>query len=49
MKEHSKPTSWYVAKGNTYITIDELLAHSDEWRAVIREFTNAALNALKDQ
>ena len=49
VKEHSKPTSWYVAKGGTYVTIDELLAHADEWRAAIHEFIAAASNALKDQ
>jgi hypothetical protein len=49
LKEHAKPTSWYVAKGSTYITIDELLAHADGWRAVIQEFMAGASDALKDQ
>jgi hypothetical protein len=48
VKEHAKPTSWYVAKGGTYVTIDELLAHADGWRASIQEFTAAATDALKD-
>lgn len=49
MKEHAKSTSWYVAKGGTYVTIDELLAHADQWRGAIQEFVAAASNALKDQ
>lgn len=49
VKEHSKPTSWYVAKGGTYITIDELLAHADGWSAAIQEFTASASDALKDR
>jgi hypothetical protein len=49
VKEHAKPTSWYVAKGGTYVTIDALLAHADQWRAAIQEFTAAVSKALKDQ
>jgi hypothetical protein len=49
VKEHAKPTSWYVAKGGTYVTIDDLLAHADEWHAAIQQFITAASNALKDQ
>jgi len=49
VKEHAKPTSWYVAKGGTYVTIDSLLAHADAWLAAIQEFTAAASKALKDQ
>jgi len=49
VKEFAKPTSWYVAKGGTYVTIDELLAHADAWFAAIQEFTAAASKALKDQ
>jgi hypothetical protein len=49
VKEHAKPTSWYVAKGDKYVTIDALLAHADDWRAAIQEFTAAASKALKDQ
>lgn len=49
VKEFSKPTSWYVGKGGTTITIDELLAHEDGWLAAIEEFTADAAEALKDQ
>lgn len=49
VKEHAKPTSWYVAKGSTYVTIDALMAHADAWRAAIQELTTAASKALKDQ
>jgi hypothetical protein len=49
IKEHAKPTSWYVAKGGTYVTIDTLLAHADAWLAAIQEFTMAAAKTLKDQ
>ncbi|HVT24164.1 MAG TPA: hypothetical protein VHD95_06010 [Rhizomicrobium sp.] len=49
VKEHAKPTSWYVAKGGTYVTIDALLAHADAWFTAIQEFTTAASKALKDQ
>lgn len=31
VKETPKPTAWYVAKGGTYVTIDQLLAHEDRW------------------
>jgi len=48
IKEHAKPTSWYVAKGHTYVTIDDLLAHTDGWYDAIQEFTTAVLDALKD-
>ncbi len=49
VKEHAKPTSWYVAKDGTYVTIDALLAHAEDWRVAIEEFTAAASKALKDQ
>jgi hypothetical protein len=49
VKEHSKATSWYVAKAGAAITIDELLAHEDGWVAAIQEFTAAAADALKDR
>jgi len=49
LKAHTKPTSWYVAKGGTYITIDALLAHEDGWLAAIQEFMAAVTDALKDQ
>jgi hypothetical protein len=49
VKESTKPTSWYVAKGVTYITIDTLLDHEDGWLAAIREFMAAASDAIKDQ
>jgi hypothetical protein len=48
VKEHAKPTSWYVAKGGTYVTIDALLGHADDWRNAIQEFTTAASKALKE-
>jgi hypothetical protein len=49
VKEHVKATSWYVAKGGTYVTIDELLAHEEGWLAAIQEFIASATDALKDQ
>jgi hypothetical protein len=49
VKEHARPTSWYVAKDGTYVTIDALLTHADAWLAAIQEFTAAASKALKDQ
>jgi hypothetical protein len=49
VKEYLKPTSRYVAKGGTYVTIDELLAHEDGWLAAIQEFMASATHALKDQ
>ena len=49
VKETPKPTAWYVAKGGTYITIEELLAHEDGWLAAIQEIMRAAVDALKDQ
>jgi hypothetical protein len=50
VKEHDRRTSWYVAKkGGTYVTIDALMAHADDWLIAIRDFTVAALKALKDQ
>jgi hypothetical protein len=49
VQEHPKPTSWYVAKGGTYITIDDLLAHGDGWQAAIQEFTAAAPDALRNE
>jgi hypothetical protein len=47
--EHPKPTSRYVAKDGTYVTIDELLAREEGWREAIQEFTAAASKALADQ
>lgn len=49
VKEGEKPTSSYVAKGRSYVTIDELISHSEEWLAAIQEFTTAVSFALKDQ
>jgi hypothetical protein len=49
VKEHSKPTAWYVAKDGTYVTIDALLARAEEWRDAIQEFTAKASNALEHQ
>ena len=49
VKKFPNPTTWYVAKGDKCITIDELLAHADGWSAAIQEFTAAASDALKDQ
>jgi hypothetical protein len=48
VKEHAKLTSWYVAKGGGYVTIDALLDHADDWRNAIQEFTAAASKVLKD-
>jgi hypothetical protein len=49
VKEHPRPTSWFVAKAGTYVTIDELLAHEDGWLTAIQEFMAASTDALKDQ
>jgi len=49
VEETPKPTAWYVKKGRTYITIDELLAHEDGWLSAIQKFMAAATDALKDQ
>ncbi len=49
VKKPTTPTSWYVAKGRTYITIDALLAHDDGWLAAIQELMAAASDAIKDQ
>jgi hypothetical protein len=49
VKEAGKPQSWFVAKGGTWITIDELLAHEDGWLAAMQEFMAAVTDALKDQ
>jgi hypothetical protein len=46
VKHNPKETAWYVAKNGTYIMIDELLAHEDEWLAAIQAFMLAATNAL---
>lgn len=49
VKETPRPNGWYVAKGGTYITIEDLLANEVGWLAAIQEFTRAAEDALKDQ
>jgi hypothetical protein len=49
VKEHPRPTSWYVAKGQTYVTVDDLLANADAWFAAIQEFMAGARDALKSQ
>ncbi len=49
VKEGAKPTSSYVAKNGTYITVDELLTHADGWYMAIQEFISAVDNALKEQ
>ena len=49
VKQSGRPNSWYVVKGGTYITIDDLLAHADGWRAAIEEFTAAVTEALRSQ
>ena len=38
-----------VASGGTYVTIDQLLAHEDEWYAAIEDFMAKVTDALKDQ
>lgn len=43
------PVSWFVRKGGTYITIDELLAHEEDWFSAIQEFMTAVTDLLKDQ
>jgi hypothetical protein len=50
VKEFPIQTSWYLAKkGGTAPTIDQLLAHEDDWLAAIQGFMAAATDALKDQ
>lgn len=49
VKDTLKATSRYVAKGNTYITIDQLLSHEDNWLKAIQEFIAAATDALTNQ
>jgi hypothetical protein len=49
VQETPKPTHWYVAKGRTPITLDELLAYEDGWFAAIQEFMAAATDALGDR
>jgi hypothetical protein len=50
VKEFPKQTSWFLAKkGGAYVTIDQLLAHEDDWLAAIQEFIAAVTDALKDQ
>jgi hypothetical protein len=45
-----KPTTGSVLnKNRTAVTIDELLAHEDDWLACIEAFMAAATDALKDQ
>ncbi|MBI2816307.1 MAG: hypothetical protein HYX72_05175 [Acidobacteria bacterium] len=39
----------YVAKGGTYITIDQLLKKENGWMTAIQEFTTAVSDALKRQ
>lgn len=48
-REPIGPLGWYVAKGSTYITIEDLLAHEDGWLDAIQGFTRATEDALKDQ
>jgi hypothetical protein len=49
VKKTPRPTTWFVAKGGTYVTIDQLLAHEDEWYAAIEDFMAKVTDALKDQ
>ena len=49
VKEFPKSDIRYVAKGGTYITIDELLKNESGWIAAIQEFMAAASEALKHQ
>ena len=49
VKEMPKPQSWFVAKGGTSITIDDLLAHEEGWLAALLEFMAAVTDAIKDQ
>jgi hypothetical protein len=46
---HLRPTSWYVAKGQTYVTVDDLLENADAWFAAIQAFMASARDALKSQ
>ncbi|HYA19016.1 MAG TPA: hypothetical protein VEF06_16195 [Bryobacteraceae bacterium] len=49
VKELAKPTSWYVAKAGTYVTVGDLLGHADEWLLALQGFMADATSALKDQ
>jgi hypothetical protein len=42
VKQTPRPLGWYVAKGPTPITIEDLLAYEDGWLDDIQSFTRAA-------
>lgn len=44
----TSPVAWHVDKDGTYIRINEILAHPDEFVAAIRSFTSKAAEALKE-
>jgi hypothetical protein len=49
VKENPNPTSWYVSKAGTYVTVDLLLAHADGWLSAMQEFMESVSSALKHQ
>lgn len=49
VKEVTRQANWYVAKGGTYVTIEDLLAHEDGWVEAIQEFMAAVTDALKHE
>lgn len=46
VKQGPKPTSWYVAKAGTYILIEDLIGHENDWFQSILDFTKAASDAF---
>ncbi len=46
VKSGPKATSSYVAKGKSYVMIDDLLDHADGWYHAIKDFTTAASSTL---
>lgn len=49
VKEMARPTSWYLAKDGTYVTIGDLLDHADGWLAALQSFMADARSELKSQ
>jgi hypothetical protein len=49
VKQTPNPIYWRVLKGNSPIPITDMMAVSDGWYDVIRWFTGASLEALKQQ
>jgi hypothetical protein len=47
VKKPPQRTSWYVAKDDTYLKVEDLLAHADAWFNAIQTFTRGAAKALQ--